>query len=126
VKVITFLLRRRPELTADEFHRYWREEHAPLVAGHAAALGIRKYVQLHAADSPLGRAVAQGRDCEPADYDGIALVWFDGEDALVSTASTPAGVAGSEALLRDERRFLDLARCQLWFSDEHVVLDAPS
>jgi uncharacterized protein (TIGR02118 family) len=120
--VITFILRRRPELSADEFHRYWREQHAPLVAAHAGTLGIRKYIQLHTIDSPLAVAIAEGRGCEPTDYDGIAILWFDGAEALVAAASTPGGVAGSAALLEDERTFIDLARCQLWISEDHTVI----
>jgi uncharacterized protein (TIGR02118 family) len=122
VVVVTFLLRRRTELTADEFHSYWRETHGPLVKAHAEALGIRRYIQLHTLDEPLGRAFAANRDCEPTDYDGIAILWFDGIDALVASASTPGGVAGSAALLEDERRFIDLERCQLWLSEDHTVI----
>jgi uncharacterized protein (TIGR02118 family) len=120
--VITFLLRRRQELSAEEFHRYWREQHGPLVQRHAEALGIRRYVQLHTTDSALGAAIAQGRGCEPADYDGIALVWFDSEDAIVARAASTAGTAASDALLEDERTFIDLARSQLWISEDHTVI----
>jgi uncharacterized protein (TIGR02118 family) len=120
--VITFLLRRRPDMPAAEFHRYWREQHGPLVASHAHTLGIRRYSQLHATESPMGTAIAQSRDCEPSDWDGVALVWFDSEDALVSAGATPEGQAAGIALLEDERRFLDLARCQLFLSDDHSVV----
>ena len=120
--VVTFLLRRRPELSADEFHAYWREQHAPLVRQHADALGIRRYIQLHTLDEPIGKAIAASRDCEPTDYDGIAILWLDSTDALVASASTPGGIAGSAALLEDERRFIDLPRCQLWLSEDHTVI----
>jgi uncharacterized protein (TIGR02118 family) len=120
--VITFLLRRAPGMTADEFHRYWRQRHGPLVAGHAAVLGIRRYSQLHTTASPMGAPIAESRGCEPADYDGIALVWFDSEESLAASASTPEGVTAAAALLEDERRFLDLPRCQLWISDDHPLV----
>ncbi len=120
--VITFLLRRRPEWSSEAFHTYWREQHGPLVKRHAEALGIRRYIQLHTRDEPLGRAIAEGRGCEPTDYDGIALLWFDDDDALVAAASTPGGVTASAALLEDEQKFIDLARCQLWISDDDTVI----
>jgi uncharacterized protein (TIGR02118 family) len=120
--VITFLVRRRPDVPNVEFHRYWREEHGPLVASHASALGIRRYSQLHALDSPIGNAVAQSRGCEPTSWDGIALVWFDDEAALVAGAGSPEGQAAGTALLEDERRFLDLPRCQIFLSDDHAVI----
>jgi EthD domain len=61
--VITFLLRRRPELSAAEFHEYWRDRHGPLVASQAGALGIRRYIQLHLTDSP---PALQSRNCAAA------------------------------------------------------------
>ena len=120
--VITFLLQRRPDMSSTEFHRYWREQHGPLVASHAHTLGIRRYSQLHATDSPTGAAIAQSRGCRPAEWDGIALVWFDSEDALVAAGATPEGQAAGIELLEDERRFIDLPRCQLFLSDDHSVV----
>jgi uncharacterized protein (TIGR02118 family) len=120
--VITFLVRRRPDVPDAEFHRYWREEHGPLVASHAEALGIRRYSQLHNLDSPIGAAVAQSRECEPTTWDGIALVWFDDEASLIAATTTPEGGAAGAALLEDERRFLDLPRCQIFLSEDHAVI----
>ncbi|MDQ1552131.1 MAG: hypothetical protein QOD50_1553 [Actinomycetota bacterium] len=108
--VITFPLRRRAELSAVEFHDYWRDGHGPLVASNASALGIRRYMQLHVTDSPVGTAIAESRGCAPHVWDGIALVWFDNERQLGRAAATAEGDAAAAALLEDERRFLDLAR----------------
>ena len=120
--VITFLLRRRAELSTAAFHQYWREQHGPLVASHAGALGIRRYMQLHATNSPAGSAIAESRGCAPHVWDGIALVWFDSEEQLGRAAATAEGQAAAAALLEDERRFLDLARCQLFISEDHTLV----
>jgi hypothetical protein len=122
VVVITFLLRRRADLSAEEFHAYWRDRHGPLVASHAETLGIRRYVQLHTLDSPLGAAIAAGRDCEDTDWDGVALVSFDREAAIVELASTEAGQVAAAALYEDEQRFLDLGRCELFLSEDHQLV----
>jgi uncharacterized protein (TIGR02118 family) len=122
VIVITFLLRRRAELSAVEFHRYWRERHGPLVASKAGVLGIRRYMQLHAMDSPVGAAIAESRGCAPREWDGIALVWFDSEDQLGRAAETAEGQAAAAALLEDERQFLDLAQCELFISEDHTLV----
>jgi uncharacterized protein (TIGR02118 family) len=124
VVTLVFVLRRRPELSEDEFHRYWRDQHAPLVRKHADALGIRRYSQLHTADTPFTEAIRASRGCEPSDYDGVALVWFDGLDALRAAASSPEGQAAGAALLEDERRLLDLERCLIWLTDDHPVVEA--
>jgi uncharacterized protein (TIGR02118 family) len=121
---LVFALHRRPELSEEEFHRYWREQHAPLVRKHADALGIRRYSQLHTLDTPLTEAVRASRGCAPSDYDGVALVWFDGLDALGAAAATPEGLAAGAALREDEQRFLDLERCAIWLTEDHPVVEA--
>jgi uncharacterized protein (TIGR02118 family) len=121
--VITFLLRRRAELSSEEFHAYWRDTHGPLVASHAETLGIRRYVQLHTLDSAVGAAVAASRSCEDTDWDGVALIWFDHEAAIVEAATaTAAGQAAAAALYEDEQRFLDLERCELFLSEDHLLV----
>ncbi len=119
---IAFLLRRRPDVDEVEFHRYWRDEHGPLVARHAVALGIQRYEQLHSLDPTMSAALRASRDCEATHYDGVALVTFESLDALTTSAASSAGRAAGAALLDDERRFLDLERCVIWLTESHVVI----
>jgi uncharacterized protein (TIGR02118 family) len=118
---LTFCLRRLSHLSRDEFQRYWRDRHAPLVARHAAALGIRRYVQCHTADGAVNAALRASRG-GPEPYDGVAELWFDDLAALAAATTTEAGRAAGRALLDDERRFIDLARSPLFVGDEHAVL----
>jgi uncharacterized protein (TIGR02118 family) len=122
VIVITFLLRRRADLSVVEFHEYWRGRHGPLVASRAGVLGIRRYMQLHATDSAVGTAIAQSRGCAPRKWDGIALAWFDSEEHLGRAAETAEGQAAAAALLQDERQFLDLGECELFISEDHTLV----
>jgi uncharacterized protein (TIGR02118 family) len=122
VITIVFLLRRRPDVGEAEFHRYWRDEHGPLVASHKEALGITHYVQLHSLEPAVSEALRLSRDCAPERYDGVALVSFESLEALGASAASDAGRAAGAALLEDERRFLDLPNCVIWLADEHVVV----
>ena len=106
---LVFCLHRTPGLSEEAFHRMWRDEHAPLVRSHADALGIRRYVQSHTAFAPVNGALAETRGGPPA-YDGVAELWFDSLDALMAATTTPAGIAAGDALLTDERRFIDHTR----------------
>jgi uncharacterized protein (TIGR02118 family) len=121
---IVFCLRRRPDLTRDEFQTYWRDTHAPLVQSHADALGIRRYVQVHSIDDAISTAVAGPRQ-SPEPFDGVAELWFDSLDALMTAGSSEAGRVAAAALLEDERHFIDLARSPLLLANEHVVIDGP-
>lgn len=120
---LTFCLHRLPSLSRDEFQRYWREQHAPLVARHAAVLRIRRYVQLHSLpDGDPANAGLRASRGGPADYDGVAELWWDSLDDLAAATASADGRAASLALLEDERRFIDLARSPLWLGREHVVI----
>jgi uncharacterized protein (TIGR02118 family) len=117
---LTFCLRRRPELSREEFQRYWYETHAPLVRKHAEVLGVRRYVQLHTVDHPMNAAIRGSRQA-PEEYDGVAELWFDSLEAMSANRSDEAQAAG-RALLEDERKFIDLARSPLWFAEEKVII----
>jgi uncharacterized protein (TIGR02118 family) len=119
---IVFCLRRRSELSREEFQTYWRTTHAPLVQSHAAALGIRRYVQVHSIDDAISTAVAGPRH-SPEPFDGVAELWLDSVDALMVAGSSDAGRRAAAALLEDERRFIDLEHSPLFLADELVVID---
>lgn len=118
---LVFCLRRLPSLSRAEFQRYWRETHGPLVRAHATALRIRRYVQLHTVDTPMNAALAASRGA-PEEYDGVAELWWESLDDLSAAMQSPEGRAAGDALLADERRFIDLSRSPLWLGEEHQVI----
>ena len=85
---IVFCLRRKDGMALEEFQRYWREEHAPLVQQYAGALGILRYVQSHTRPGPEGDLLRASRG-GPEAYDGVAELWFRDAAALIEAASTP-------------------------------------
>jgi len=122
---LVFMVRRREGITREEFQRYWKEEHAELVKHHAELLGIRRYVQTHARDTDLDDALAGSRGSEPRQYDGVAELWWDSIDDLVIAATSEDGQIAQQALLEDERRFIDLPKSPIWLGEEITVVGAP-
>ncbi len=116
---LTFLLRKKPELSADEFYRYWREQHGPLVASHAKSLNALRYVQVHTIDDPAAEAMAKARGGMEPPYDGVAEVWWENRETLVAALESSEGRAAGAALLEDEARFIDLPNSPLWFGHEY-------
>ena len=114
---LVFALRRLPHLSREEFQRYWREKHAPLVEKHRAALGIRRYVQAHTRETPANEGLRQSRGA-PEAFDGVAELWFESAEL----PATPAAATAAKELYEDERRFIDHARSPIWLADEHPVL----
>jgi uncharacterized protein (TIGR02118 family) len=123
---IVFSLRRRSDLTRDEFQAYWRDRHAALVSRHSDVLRIRRYVQTYARVSEVGAAQSAARGSEPDVYDGQAELWWDSLDDIVAAVSTPAGQQAAAELLKDEHRFIDLERSPLWIGEEHLVVGSAS
>jgi len=64
-----FFLKRRPEISAAEFRRYWSEEHGPLFSQCAAARRYCvRYEQNHAAPDNIGLGGLE--------FDGVSVMWF--------------------------------------------------
>lgn len=92
-KLISFI-RRRADLSAAEFMAAWRDLHvAPIADRRGFWRHVRRYVQnraLTGGRAPLGL---------PAEYDGVAELWFDGVDDLRATVVDPSfGAAEAKAL----------------------------
>ena len=120
---LVYCLRRQPRLTREEFQRYWRENHGPLVHKHAAALRIQRYVQTHTLGGPITEALRASRGA-PEEYDGIAEVWLRREQDLSEATASEAGRAAGQELLEDERKFIDLAHSPLWICREHPIVES--
>ncbi|HUF52944.1 MAG TPA: EthD domain-containing protein [Dehalococcoidia bacterium] len=118
---LVYCLRRRSDLSLEDFQAYWRQTHAPLVAKHAQTLRIKRYVQVHTRDHPVNAAMRATRP-GPEPYDGIAELWWDTLEDFVESASTTDGREAARELLEDEKRFIDLSQSPLWIADEDLVL----
>ena len=116
---LTFCLHRLPQLSREAFQTYWFENHAPLVARHREVLRIRRYVQMHSGSGAMNAAIAASRGA-PQMYDGVAELWWDSFEDIMSNDS-PAAQAAGLALLEDERKFIDLPRSPLFFGVEKTI-----
>ena len=104
---LVYCIRRKPELSRDEFIRYWAEVHAPI---GARIPGLRKLVHSY--------AVTAAGDSRPADFDGMAELWFDDLKSILE-ARQSAGWAASTA---DEANFVDRSRTANFLSEERQIL----
>jgi uncharacterized protein (TIGR02118 family) len=103
---LVYCISRRPDLTPEEFLRYWREVHGPI---GARIPGLRRLVQSHMVHVP-------GEVNEP-DFDGMAELWFDDGRALVTARQSPEWRASSD----DEANFIDDRRVAYFVSEERDI-----
>ncbi|MEW8431146.1 MAG: EthD domain-containing protein [gamma proteobacterium symbiont of Ctena orbiculata] len=111
-------LTRHPDMTREEVREYWMNKHGPFVMSNAEAMGARKYVQAHTIETPLNEGLRASRGMLP-EYDGIAEVWFDSEQALTEGLNTPEGQKLGAALLKDEQNFIDHSKSSAFIVEEH-------
>ena len=110
---MTILLRRKLEMTREEFISYHRKNHAPLFSSLPEVKQyVRRYVQCHATGATLPGL--------PDNHiDGSTELWFDDLQSL-------AGVFTSENYMRtirpDEEKFLNLHACEFLVGEEHEVI----
>ena len=117
-----YVVRRLPHMSREEFQRYWRETHGPLVRSRGRTLRIRRYVQVHTLESPINDALRESHGTlEP--YDGDAELWWDSDEELVAATASPEGRKAAQELLEDERSFIDLERSALRIGEEHPVVE---
>ncbi|WP_030380482.1 MULTISPECIES: EthD domain-containing protein [unclassified Streptomyces] len=111
---LTLVLRRRGDLTHDEFVEYHRDRHAPLFESlEVVRDNVRRYVQQHTVTPDIpGLPVRE-------DIDGLTELWFDDQQALERVF----GDAEYLALVRpDEGKFLDMEHTECLLTEEHQVL----
>ncbi|HEY9116551.1 MAG TPA: EthD domain-containing protein [Roseivirga sp.] len=106
-------IRRRPEMSAEEFQYHWRTNHANLVKNNPATLKyVRKYVQCHTmlTEYHLGEVA----------YDGTAEIWFDTVQDKDAFFSDPDYL---KSVKPDESRFADMTQTVFFVTMEEPILD---
>jgi len=117
-----YCVRRHPNVSPEEFHKYWLEKHGRLVSSYANALNAKRYVQSHTIDTPLNDLARRPRGAaEP--YDGITEIWWRNADDLIAAMQTPEGQQANLALAKDEGCFVDLSRSSVFFAEEHTIFE---
>ena len=117
---LVYCIRKRADVDAEHFYRYWLEEHGPLVKAVSDAIGACRYVQSHTVLPELNNAMLESR-CLLEPYDGITEVWWEDRSALEKGLSTPEGVAAQQALIDDESRFIDFSQSRVFMTEEHPI-----
>jgi len=119
---IIICMKRKPEMSRAEFLRYWKEDHAKVVAEVAGPMGMRRNVHNHTITTPIDERIRQIRGAEMDDYDGVVESCFDSLEALTAATSSDEGRRAAQPLAEDEARLIDFSRSRIFFVEEHVVV----
>jgi uncharacterized protein (TIGR02118 family) len=105
---LVYCVNKKQGLTDEEFFQYWLNVHAPM---GARISGLRKLVQSH-------RITVPGDQYQP-DYDGVAELWFDDVESMLSARSSDEWKESTA----DEANFVDHTKVAYLVTEEHVILD---
>ena len=120
---ISFLMRRLPHLTREQFQAYWRDEHPAAVPPEAIpTLGVKRYVQVHTLSTPARELVVGPRSGLDEELDGVAELWVEDLAALERDWSTDEARRILQIFFEDERNFIDWSRSTITVSEELVVM----
>ena len=120
---LSYLMRRLPHLSREEFQTYWSEKHPQAVGPEALpTLGIKRYVQVLPLDTEARDLVIGPRTGLVEPFDGIAELWVDSIEALERDWSTDKAKAFVQAFFEDEQNFIDWTRSTILVSRENVVV----
>ena len=110
---MTILLRRKPEMSLDEFIAYHRNNHGLLFTSLAEVKQhVRRYVQCPATGEQLP-------GMPDFHIDGSTELWFDVLAAVTAVFASPNYMA---TIRPDEEKFLNLQACEIFFGTEHGVM----
>ncbi len=103
------MIKRKANLTQDEFLRHWKEVHAPIIVEHMP--GLRKYVQNHPVRVP-------GVESQ---IDGIAETWWDDVESFQNYLTWRQSDKG-KVLIDDEQILVDTSEIVRFVAEEHVIM----
>ena len=114
IKLIAFV-KRNPRLTVEEFHRHWREVHAPIIRDTPAlARHVVRYEQNHRLLSDYERG-------DP-EFDGVAIQWYASYEEFLGFIGEREYL---ELLHPDEQEMLDLPRTVFLLTEAEEVVIQP-
>jgi len=105
--VVVFLVKRKPDMSQEEFANYWLNEHTPLTA---KVPGLRAYRCYPAIGPPADQA--------PPPFDAVAICAFDDEEAWRRAEKSPEFAAA----IADAPNFQDTKATMALFATEHVIV----
>jgi uncharacterized protein (TIGR02118 family) len=119
---LVYCLRRRADVSPEEFYRSWLNTHAPKVKDAAEAMRALRYIQSHTCGAELNEAFVASRGLAPA-YDGITEVWWNSIEDVKAAMASPVGAEAMARLLEDESHFIEFSQSCVFMTTEHLIFD---
>ena len=120
---LNYFVHKKEGISADDFRNYWLGEHAKQSVDLVGDLGIRKYTKCETQhEDDVNKMMQQIYSARSDVYDFVdQMVINDLEDFKAGLAIDRVQSA-VKALHNNAVEYIDLSRCDYWFSIEHPVI----
>ena len=116
---ITMLVKKKAELSQQEFLAHWASHSAKVLRYHNV-LHIRRYAKTLPLDAASQQATQ--RHTQAFRFDAMGELWYDSREDFAAARTTPEGAAALAELRADEVRFVDMAQSVMWLGEEECVV----
>jgi hypothetical protein len=113
---VVYCMRRRADLSLEQFLDHWGRVHAPIVMDNLGVLRLAGYQRIEPRLHPMSPQIERRNLSQPP-YDGIALLTWASEDDLQRSLQDPKALEVQRALARDEKLFVDAERSCRWVAE---------
>jgi uncharacterized protein (TIGR02118 family) len=125
-----YCIRKRADLTDEEFRNFWRDTHGPFIRSIAKTLGATKYIQSYTLNTSVNEEIVKSRGLDSPSYDGITEIWWESIEDFLAAISTPEGQEAARQYITDpkvgEVNFVDFSQSRAFLTEEHTVFDFSS
>jgi uncharacterized protein (TIGR02118 family) len=125
-----FCIRKRADLTDEEFRNFWRDTHAPFIRSIAKTLRATKYIQSYTLNTAVNAEIVKSRGLDSPPYDGVTEIWWESMEDFLAAVSTPEGQEAARQYITDptvgEVNFVDFSQSRAFLTEEHTVFDFSS
>ncbi len=119
---MVFCVKKKLNVPSKEFFDYWLNQHGPLVKSKTNDLNILRYVQSHTVNPELGNGISSERGMKQEGFEGVAEIWWENLESLMSATGSDVGKVASQLLAVDEAKFIDMEASTIFFTEEHEVI----
>jgi hypothetical protein len=113
---VVYCMRRRADLTLQQFLDHWGNVHAPIVLENLALLRLVGYQRIVPKAHEMSPQIERC-NISQAPYDGIALLTWASEEDLKHSLQDPKALEVQRALARDEKLFVDAEQSCRWVTE---------
>lgn len=114
---LTYLVRKRADLDDTQF-RSACDRYKAFLQASAEALGIQNAEITPRVASICERCFAMPRKLQESVFDAQITLSWDSMDAYVEGAGSARGIAAMDALVAEEKKFIDLGKSQAFFTEQ--------